>query len=89
MNLNPDGRIFHQGSILPFLWRMLLKKIKLNTSSLQEDFRKIAIAILVAVLVASIINEKPLLDNIVALIFAALIWFLGLIKNESNNSHES
>jgi hypothetical protein len=61
------------------------RQLKLNRKSVQEDVRKVALALVIAILVSVIINDKNLIDYVYVIIIALVLWFAGIIKPSSDD----
>lgn len=73
--------------------------MRLNFKAVQDDIRKIAIAVFLAALISVLVNDKSFSDFIWPIMFSVCTWLLGIIeapgsenlkrrrrKNEPHNS---
>ena len=54
--------------------------MRLNFKAVQDDIRKIAIAVFLAALISVLVNDKSFSDFIWPIMFSVCTWLLGIIE---------
>lgn len=54
--------------------------MKVNLSAIQEDIRRIAVALFLAVAINALINDGAFIDNFWPIIFSIITWCFGIIE---------
>ena len=54
--------------------------MRLNFKAVQDDIRKIAIAVFLAALISVLVNDKSFSDFIWPIMFSVCSWLLGIIE---------